>query len=277
MAVVLGLIAALAYGASDFLGGLVTKRVAVWSVVCWSQVAALVCVACALPAMPGRLSGSVIGWGVLAGAGTVAGSAMLYRGLSKGRMNVVAPLSGVLAAAVPVLVGLATGDRPGAVTLAGIGLALPAIVLVSLAPSPQVSTRPSGAWYGMVAGLAFGALFVALQRPGDRAGVWPLLVGQIVAVVAVGGISLLLRRSLRLPTRGDAAGAIAVGLLGGAATLLYLESTRHGLLSVVAVLVSLYPALTVILAAVVLRERSTRVQLLGMLGAVAAVGLIAAG
>jgi uncharacterized membrane protein len=277
VAVVLGLLAALAYGASDFLGGLVTKRAPLWPVVCWAQLAALAAIACALPAMPGQLTWSVAGWGLLAGAGTTVGSLLLYRGLSEGRMNVVAPLSGILAAAVPVLVGLATGDRPGVLALVGVGLALPAIVLVSLVPSPQAPDRPSGAPYGIGAGLGFAALFVALQRPGDAAGVWPLLVAEIVAVVLVAGVMLSRRQSLLLSTFAETGGAAFIGLLAAAATLLYLIATRHGLLSVVAVLVSLYPALTVILAAVLLRERSTRVQILGMLGAAAAVGLIAAG
>ncbi|HVX42327.1 MAG TPA: DMT family transporter [Mycobacteriales bacterium] len=277
MAVVLGLLAALAYGASDFLGGLVTKRAAVWPVVCWAQLAALAAVACALPAMPGQLTWSVAGWGLLAGAGTTVGSLLLYRGLSAGRMNVVAPLSGVIAAALPVLVGLLTGDRPGVLALIGVGLALPAIVLVSLVSSPHAPARPSGAPYGIGAGLGFAALFIALERPGDAAGVWPLLSAEVVAVLLVATLTLARRRSLLLRTVAETGGAALVGILGAAATLLYLVATRHGLLSVVAVLVSLYPALTVILAAILLRERSTRIQILGMLGAALAVGLIAAG
>jgi uncharacterized membrane protein len=227
--------------------------------------------------MAGHLTVSVAGWGVLAGAGTTAGSLLLYRGLAEGRMNVVAPLSGVIAASVPVLVGLGTGDRPGTVTLIGVGLALPAIVLVSLVRSPQVATHSSGAPYGIGAGLGFAALFIALERPGDAAGVWPLLSAEIVAVLIVATVTVIRRQSLLLRTVAETGGAVLVGILGGGATLLYLQATRHGLLSVVAVLVSLYPALTVILAAILLRERSTRVQIIGMLGAVAAVGLIAAG
>jgi drug/metabolite transporter (DMT)-like permease len=274
VAVVLGLLAAIAYGASDFIGGHTSTRVSPWPVLVWGQLVALVGMLIALPFLPGHVSGSTLMWGLLAGVGSGIGSIALYHGLSSARMNVVAPLSGVVAAALPVLVGLATGDRPHALALSGVALALGAIVLVSLTRAEDEPGRSSGVVEGLVAGLGFALLFIGLQRPGSKAGAWPLLLAEIAAVSVIFGAALGTGQPIRL-VRHAFSGTAAAGVLAFAATLLYLISTRHGLLSIVAVLVSLYPALTVILAAVVLRERSTRLQVAGMLGAALSVALIA--
>jgi drug/metabolite transporter (DMT)-like permease len=275
MAVVFGLLAALAYGASDFVGGHTTKRSNPWTVVACSQTVAMVGVLIAIPFLPGQLTVSAVLWGGLAGVGSAVGSIALYRGLSSARMNVVAPLSGVMAAAVPVLVGLVTGERPHLLALIGVIIALAAIVLVSLSRSTDSARRSSGVVEGLVAGGGFALLFIGLQRPGRHTGIWPLTMAEVVAVAVVVTATVIGGHPLR-PAPRTVLGTGTAGVLAFAATLLYLLSTRHGLLSIVAVLVSLYPALTVILAAVVLHERSTRVQLAGMLAAAAAVGLIAA-
>jgi drug/metabolite transporter (DMT)-like permease len=149
-----------------------------------------------------------------------------------------------------------------------------AIVLVSLTPSDDGTERSSGIPEGLVAGGAFGLLFIGLQRPGSDSGTWPLVMCEVAAVASVITAALVTGQSLR-PRPRTMTGTVTAGALALAATLLYLFSTRHGLLSIVAVLVSLYPAITVVLAAVVLHERSTRTQVVGMLGAAAAVALIA--
>lgn len=274
MAVVLGLLAAIAYGASDFIGGHTSARANPWPVVAWGQLVALLGMAIALPFLPGHVGAGTVLWGLLAGVGSGVGSIALYRGLSTARMNVVAPLSGVVAAAIPVLVGLATGERPHALALAGVVLALGAIVLVSLTRAEDEPGRSSGVVEGLLAGLGFALLFIGLQRAGSDAGGWPLLFTQIAAVTLIFTAALATGQPVRL-ARHAFGGTSAAGVLALAATLLYLISTRHGLLSIVAVLVSLYPALTVILAAIVLRERSTRLQVAGMLGAALSVALIA--
>jgi drug/metabolite transporter (DMT)-like permease len=274
--VVLALIGAVSYGASDFIAGLMTRRAGSWSVVAVAQTAAVVCLLVVLPFLPGSLTARGFAWGALAGVGTTIGTLALYRGLAQARMNVVAPLSGVIAAMLPVVVGLATGERPSTPALIGIGVALAAIVLVSLSAAPEEAERPSGVIEGLVAGAGFGLLFIALQRAGSSAGAWPVLASELVSVVAVVAIALVRHYPL-VPGVKDLPGISAVGVLGAGATVLYLYATAHGLLSLVAVLISLYPAATVILAAVVLRERSTRVQVIGMLCAVVAVVLIARG
>lgn len=276
MAVVLALVGAVSYGASDFIGGLMTRRAGNWRVVAAAQIAAVVCLLIVLPLLPGSPSGLGFAWGALAGVGTTIGTLALYRGLAQARMNVVAPLSGVIAAVLPVVVGLLTGERPSTAALIGIGVALTAIVLVSLSAAPEEAERPSGVVEGLVAGAGFALLFIALQRAGSAAGAWPVLASEVVSVVAVVGIALVRHYPL-VPRVQDLPGISAVGVLGAGATVLYLYATTHGLLSLVAVLISLYPAATVILAAVLLRERSTRVQVIGMACAVVAVVLIARG
>lgn len=276
MAIIFGIVAAIAYGVSDFVGGLATKRAGAWPVVMWTQLLALVGAVAVTPFFGGVLTGRVVGWGVAAGVGTSVGSLALYQGLATGRMNVVAPLSGVVAAALPVLVGLGLGERLPTLVAVGIVIALVAIVLVSLSPAGGAAGRRVGsdAGFGILAGVGFALLFVGLQQAGRSSGTWPLVVTEAVAVCVVGGVVVLAHHPARL--RGPAIGLTAVaGAAAFAATLLYLLATRHGVLAVVAVLVSLYPALTVILAAVVLHERSTRVQIVGMVAAAVAVAMIA--
>lgn len=274
MAIVLGLIAAVAYGTSDFVAGLATKRSTTSAVTLGVQAVALVCALLVLPFIGGRLTGAAVGWGLLvAGPGSAIGSMCLYRGLASARMNVVAPLSGVVSAVIPAVVGLATGDRPRPLALAGIAIALVAIALVSLSPTAADTERSSGVPEGLGAGVGFGLLFIGLQRPGPVAGSWPLVCSEVSAVLVVLGFTLI-RRQPALPARPAVPGTIVGGALVLVAALCYLLATRTGLLSVVAVLVSLYPALTVILAAAILHERSTRIQLAGMIAAVAAVSLI---
>jgi drug/metabolite transporter (DMT)-like permease len=276
VAVVLALIGAVSFGASDFIGGLMTRRAGTWAVVAVAELAAELCLLVVIPFLPGSPSVRGLAWGALAGVGTTIGALSLYRGLAQARMNVVAPLSGVIAAALPVAFGLLTGDRPSASALVGIGVAFAAIVLVSASAAPQDSARPSGVIEGVGAGIGFALFFVALHQAGSGTGVWPVLWSQLASIIAVVGIALI-RRYPVVPRSGDLPGIAAAGVLGITATVLYLYAIERGLLSVVVVLISLYPAATVILAAVLLHERSTRVQVLGMFCAVVAVALIANG
>lgn len=269
-AVLLSLGAALAYGLSDFVGGLCGRRTSAWSVAVLAGVGGgllLVVVAAVEGTTPG---GGHLLWGAVAGVGNGFGTAFLYRGLSAGRMGVVAPVSGVTAAVLPVAVGVAAGERPSALVWLGIVVALPAIWLVAREPgSPPASrtgsaVRPgSGLPDGVLAGLGFGTLFAALAQVPDGAGLWPLVVSQLVGAVVVVGIATVLAQDW-LPRHPAAWGGGAAGLLGALATLGFLLATHHGLLTVSAVLTSLYPAGTVLLAALVLREHIHRAQLVGL-------------
>ncbi|MEV0838996.1 EamA family transporter [Actinocatenispora sera] len=284
MGIVLALCAAACYGCSDFLGGLLSRRSSPYAVAVVAQCAAFLVVALvAAVAGNGMPAAAALGWGALSGIGNGLGTVFLYRGLGSARMSVVAPLSAVGSAGLPVLAGVAQGDRPAPLAIAGIVLALPAVALISRgADEPagpetgSTARRRSGVLDGLLAGAGFALLFVALDRVPHDAGLWPLAGGQAVATVSILIAGLAVGAGLRLPARRLAPGA-SVGLLGGAATVLFVFATHRALLSIAAVVTSLYPALTVLAAMLVLRERIGRGQAVGLAAAAAAVVLIALG
>lgn len=286
MGIVLGLAAAMVYGAADFVGGLVSRRTNVLAVVLFSQLWGTAPLLVAVPFFGATISGEDLAWGAAAGIAGAAGVVFLYRGLSLGRMTVVAPTTAVEAAIIPVMFGLLGGERPTTLALTGVAVALPAVALVSSSPRGAPgdaagggggeSRLPPGLPEALVAGLAFGLFFISLERTGAGSGLWPLVAARATAMVAVGAGALLTRRSLR-PSPGTAAGIATAGGLDVLANILYLLASRQGLLSLVAVLTSLYPASTVLLARVVLRERLWRVQAAGLFLAAVGVALIALG
>lgn len=282
MAVWLSLLAALTYGCSDFVGGVTSQRAPAWSVALMAQVGGGLAVLLVAVAYGGEPTRADLGWALLAGVGNGAGTAFLYRGLSSGRMGVIAPASGVTAAVLPVAVGLGLGERPGLVVWLGLTCAVPAIWLVSREPAPAAGTAEPeisarrGLADGLIAGAGFGLLFVALAQIPARAGLLPLAVNQLVGAVVIVLLALVLRVAWVPRSRASYAG-VGCGVLGASATLLFLVASRQGYLSVTAVLTSLYPAFTVLLAALVLRERIHRTQGLGLALCALAVALVAAG
>ncbi len=276
MGVVLALGAALAYGLSDFIGGLASRRTTPWPVAMLAALGGLAGAVALAAAFPGEPTTADLAWGAVSGLGSGAGSVFLYRGLAKGRMGVVAPVSAVGAAVVPVVVGLATGERPSALVAIGIVIALPGIWLVARTPDASTDERTGGLVDGVLAGLGFGLLFVALGQVPDGAGFWPLGLGQFVTLVTV----CLLATALREPWLPTAAsewwGAVA-GLVATAAVLMFLLASQTDLLTVAAVLTSLYPAFTILLAALVLREHIYRIQGSGLVLCGVAVAMVAAG
>lgn len=287
--VVLALSSALCYGTGDFLGGEGSRRSspAQMSLLVQSTGLVVAVIAVAITAH-GSPPSAVIWWGALAGVGSATGNQALYRGLASGAMNVVAPLSAVLTAVLPAIVGFAGGDRLSLAGWAGLVIAIPAIGLVSLSPaqpSPDHSGRArssvrSGVGWGLLAGCGFGLLFVGLDKAGTTSGAWPLLSDQIVAIVLVSTVTTYLRRRARADARQSTPWpraliwGLASGLGGAGGNIFFFAATGTGSLTVVAVLSALYPAITVLLAAVVLHERTGRFQLLGLVISVAAVALI---
>lgn len=285
-AILLALGAALAYGASDFIGGRASTRAHFATVTSVGAGAALVVALIAAPVNGGPLQPGPIGWGLLSGLGSGMGTLFLYRGLARARVAVVAPTSGVLAAALPAALALVLGERPAPMTVLGLVLALPAVWFISGGGQDLAEQgRPSGVLDGVWAGLGFALLFVALDQAGDSAGLWPLMSGQAVSFGVVVVIALRLRSSAGTSTEPAAqtAGrpwrllAVATGVLGSAATVLFYAATTTGLLTIAAVLTSLYPAGTILLARLILDERLTRRQSLGLALAGCAVVLITLG
>jgi drug/metabolite transporter (DMT)-like permease len=283
MAIVLALLSALAFGLSDFVGGLVSRRTSAWSVAVVGQLSASVCIAAIAAFVPGQPTGHHFAWAALAGAAGGMGAGFLYRGFASGRMSVVAPVSAVGTAIVPVLVGVVTGERPSALVWLGILVALPAIWLVSSTPEaatedvagPRESVA-EGARDGLLAGLGFGLLFAALGQVPDSAGLWPLAAAEAVSIPAAVLLATVLGAAWR-PRGRTVWWALLAGLLGASATLAFLLATQHGFLTVSAVLASLYPASTVLLAALVLHERIHRTQAVGLGLCALAIGLVAGG
>jgi drug/metabolite transporter (DMT)-like permease len=280
----LSLLAAASYGLGDFNGGIFSKRGGAWAVSLLAQLAGTALVLLLTLVTSGSPTAGDVAWAVVAGVGNGFGTAFLYRGLASGRMGVVAPVSGVGAVVVPVVVGVATGERPGALVWLGIVLALPAIWLVSREPteagsagSPgSVRSAGTGLTDGVLAGLGFGGLFAALAQIPEGAGWLPLAVNQAVAAVAIVVVALVMRGDWRPRNRWALGGTIS-GALGALATGLFQVATHHGYLTVAAVITSLYPAFTVLLALTVLRERVHRAQGVGLALCAGAVVLVAAG
>ena len=303
-AILLALGAALAYGASDFLGGRASTRAHFAVVSTVGAGTALLIALVAAPLVGGTLSGTPLLWGTVSGVGSGMGTMFLYRGLARARVAVVAPTSGVLAAALPAAVAIALGERPAPLAVVGLVLALPAVWLISGGGSDRSSAsdgspdgssdfsgsdgspgdgrlrRPSGVIDGVLAGFGFGLLFLALDRAGDSAGLWPLTAGQAIAFALVGIVALQTLNSVPAPRAGVGPWwhiAVATGVLGSAATLLFYASTTSGLLTIAAVLTSLYPAGTILLARLVLDEKISHRQGIGLALAGIAVVLIALG
>jgi drug/metabolite transporter (DMT)-like permease len=276
MAILLALLSALSYGTSDFSAGLASRR---WTpeAVSGCTVATEVAFAVVGTIVYGGHGPTVhaLAWGAVSGLGGGTGTIALYRGFAAGAMTVVGTLSGVVAAVVPVIVGLALGDHLGPGAAIGIGIAIPAIALVSWQPASgdRAATR-SAAAYGLLAGLGFALLFVGLQRAGTRAGAWPILPGQCTGLCVVAPFAVGAMRRAGRPGLGDGLLVVAAGVLGGGAALLFLVSTGKGELSIVAVFASLYPAFTVLLARVFVGERWSRLQGTGLLIAGASVVLV---
>lgn len=276
MAVVLALSSAVVYGAADFLGGLASRRTSVFGVVALSQLVGLTALLVLLPWLGGPVSAADLGWGAAAGLAGAAGLVVFFRTLAGGVMSVVAPVTAVTAAAVPVLVGLAGGDRIGTWAAVGIALALVAVVLVSAETglSALRAARPAALAPALLAGSMFGLFFVLLDRTSADAGLTPLVTARIASVSLVVLIALAGRQSLRVSRA--ALPLVAVSGLGDmAANGLFLLATQaDGQLAITGVLASLYPVSTVVLAQVVLRERLVGAQVAGLLAAATAVVLI---
>jgi drug/metabolite transporter (DMT)-like permease len=274
MGILLGLAAALLYGGSDFGGGLASRRFGSLRVTIVGSAAATV-LAWATLILVGGPGPSVraVAWGLASGLAGGAGTLVLYRGLARGQMSVVGPLSAVGAAVVPVAAGVALGERPSLLAIGGVLVALPAIVLVAASGSVRGKVG-TGLFDGLAAGLAFGILFIGLAQAGRNAGLWPVASEQTGTLLITLAVAVKARQPLRIPVRALGL-PLLVGASGMAATLAYFYATHFSMLAIAAVLVSLYPGVTVLLARTLLHERFTPAQRAGLGLCVLAVAVIA--
>jgi drug/metabolite transporter (DMT)-like permease len=255
LGILLALSSALAYGASDFIGGVGSRRHSSWQVVLVGQAAgALVMLAAGLM-LPGSPAARDFAWALLAGVGSAAGSIFLFRGLARGRMGLVAPISAVGAAVLPVLVGVALGERPSWLVWVGVLAALPGIWLVSHETTSDRPASGRGALAdGAIAGVGFGILFIALAQISADAGLLPLAANQLIGAILTVVAAMSLGQPWR-PRRGVLGWGSASGVLGALGTLAFMVATGATSLGIAGVLASLYPAVTVLLASGVLGER----------------------
>jgi drug/metabolite transporter (DMT)-like permease len=280
----LALIAALVWGTSDFCGGIVTRRTTPAIVLMIAHGLGLLALLVALVIHPsGWPTRHTVVFGLIAGVAGGIGLLALYRGLSLGSMGLVAALSGVLAAAVPVLVSFFTEARPSALKLAGFAIACVAIWLIAY--TPGTDAHPHGLGLAVLAGVCFGLLLTFLHVAGRDDALWALTFSRVGSVSCAVTLGVLTAKRFRRNESADAKGvgwrailplAAVAGILDTAGNLLYTVSSLTGRLDVAAVLSSLYPAATILLAVWLLRERATRSQTAGMVLAIVAVVMISA-
>ncbi len=272
--VVLGFLASLGWGFADFGGGLASRRGPVLGVLLGSQVASLIVAVPILalgnePAMrPIDLLISILG-----GVFGAVGLSLLYRGLSVGRMGVVAPVAAVLTATLPVGFGFLTEGIPSTFAIVGIVFAAISVILVSRSPAAP-DGRPSGLKFGVAAGVVFGLFTISASGLADGLIMSPVVAIRATSVMIVTIWILVARQPWRV-SRSLWPALVGIGVIDMAATAAYLSAIAIGPLAIAAILASLYPVITTILAGLVLRERVTAMHAAGILAAAAAVVLIA--
>ena len=271
MSALFSLLASIVYGAADFYGGIAGRRMSTWAVVYWSQLAGFGVALMASLLFPAQAvqTGDLV-WGMISGLTGTGAIYLLYRGLAVGQMSVVSPLAALLSALIPLALGVVIGERPLPLEWIGVALALPALWLVA---AGEGGDGERGARYGVLAGIGFGLFFAALAQTGDGAGFWPLVAARMASISVM---TIALRRGrMAPPVRGSRFVIAGVGIGDVLANVFLLIAYRTGSLSLVSVLASLYPAVTVLLAAVILKERVEARQRFGLALALAAVLLIA--
>ncbi len=273
----LAVLASMVYGSADFLGGLASRKTSALTVVTLSQGVGLFVVLATIPFFPAaRAATSDVAWGAAAGMAGAVGVGLLYYALAIGTMSIVAPVTAIFAALVPFAVGIVQGERPTALAVSGVAVAVVAIVLVSQTPADveQHAAQWRSIVIAVLSGIAIGLFLVALDGASDEAGLWTLVIARIASLVLLLPVALI--RGI-WPARGSVGPIIAAGVLDMSANIFYLLAVARGMLSIVATLVSLYPAATVILARIVYGERLRLRQQWGVVCAIAAVALIVAG
>lgn len=277
MTVVLGLAAAILYGLGDYAGAYASRlRSSSLAVLAYSYPVGAVLMAALLPFFSSELTGRAVLFGAAGGLAGLLGIFLLYSLMTIAPMNVISPVTAVLSAVVPVVFAVVIGERPQLSAWIGIVLGVGAVVLVSRTGDdhPHGRIAPRLLLLAALAGLGFGGYFIFLGHAGAGSGLWPLVVSRIVSAAVV--LPWALRKQVlrpRLP-RPIVGWALLAGTCDATANMFYVLATHTGLLALAAVLTALYPAVTVLLAVVVLHERTSRVQRAGLGLALIAVVLI---
>jgi drug/metabolite transporter (DMT)-like permease len=275
VSVVLALAASLSWGVADYVGPLQGRRIGIWPVLFWSQLVGLLVLLAATVAVAPLPGDRSLLWAVPAAAAATIGLAAYYKGISVGAISVVAPIAGA-SAVIPVIYGLAIGDPTTALQLIGLVAAIIGIVLVSTEHHSGVRRVAAGVGLALIAALSLGLYFPPMHAAGG-AGFWWAATIYRIATVSFIFVAIRIRKADFSIARRDLPLVAAVGLGDTLGVLLFAAASRHGLVSATSVLASLYPVVTVLLAAFVLRERLGNLQWLGIVFALAGATLIAAG
>jgi len=270
--VVFALFASISWGAGDFSGGLATRRAQVLSVVFGAYTIGF-CVLVILALLLSERFPTTLDltWGGVAGLAGAVGLVAFYQALSVGRMGIVAPIAAMLSAAIPVIFGALTQGLPGPLQLVGFGLALIAVGLIS--GLGVVKGRPKGLWLALLAGVGFGSFFILISRVSQGEIFWPLAAARLSSLVFLLAI-IVIRRQQVLPGKQVWPIVFLAGVLDVAGNVFFVLATHSGRLDVAAMLSSLYPAVTVLLATILLKERVSRLQAIGVVVALVAIPLI---
>ncbi|CAM5595152.1 EamA family transporter [Streptomyces aurantiogriseus] len=277
MGALLALTSAVLYGLVDFAGGILSRRTHFATVTVLGQIGGLLLAAAAALLVPAEaVHRTDLLWGALSGVGSGAAMHFLNRGLSRGAMSVVVPVSAVTSVALSVLCGvLLLGDRPGALAWAGIAVTVPALWLV--AGGGADGAAGGGVRDGLLASAGVAVQYLALGQAGTVSGLWPLAAGRVAAVAAVAVLLPGAVRRTRWPAPRLGVAALAVGAGAALGLALFQLAAQRELLAVAVVIASLYPALPVVLGLALLHERVTAGQAVGLVGAAAATVLLAVG
>ena len=283
LVVIVGLASAVIFGTADFFGGLASKRISPVRVVAISALIGLTLLLVATPLVGGRFSWEAVLWGGLSGVVGSVAILTLYAALAIGPMSILSPLTAVISAIVPVTWGLLQGERLSVLGYLALGIALIAVVLVGFVPE-KGAVRPSlrGVAYAIISGVLIGVLLILLNQAPNDSGLLPLVFNRASYLVILWAIVLVL--VLRGRARGDGPAPrirpvlpliIGAGVADSLANTLIIIGLRLGDLSVIAVLTALYPAGTIALAAIVLKERIAPVQWAGLALALVAAAMLA--
>lgn len=269
-----GLAAVLAWGTSDFLGGYATRRANAFLFTTVVNIGGLLlvgtlAVASHVPFPSGRSAAWVLAGGISGGAAL----AIFYRALSSGRMGLTAPVSAVLSAAIPTLFSMFTEGLPGRITLLGFVFAAVGLWLIT---RTEDGVRPDGIGLAVLAGIGFACFYLCVRQAGDASALWIASLTRTGGLI-ITGLIVLMNGKFRDITSGGVRWGVLTGCIDSMGTILFVHASQTGRLDEAVVISSLYPAVTVLLARMVLKEHLTRWRLVGLLAALAAVPMIAAG